>query len=108
MPPATVGPSRTHPERPRWTAILRLLEERASHGYELVARLNEAGTVTDTVGVYRALRAMEAEGIVTSTWDVSQGVRPGGSTCPPQPATPSATEPPVGACALTARRLRRR
>ncbi len=70
---ATVAPSRPQPGRPRWTAILRLLEERASHGYELVARLNEAGTVTDTVGVYRALRAMEAEGIVSSTWDVSQG-----------------------------------
>ena len=37
-----------------------------------MARLNEAGTATDTVSVYRALRAMEAEGIVSSTWDVSQ------------------------------------
>ncbi|MEA2704061.1 MAG: PadR family transcriptional regulator, regulatory protein PadR [Actinomycetota bacterium] len=53
-------------------AILALLEERASHGYEVVARLNVAGKGADTVSVYRALRAMEAEGIVSSTWDVSQ------------------------------------
>ncbi len=61
MPRATIRP-----------AILRLLEERASHGYELVARLNQAGAAVDTVSVYRALRAMEADGIVSSTWDVSQ------------------------------------
>ena len=72
MPRARVRPATTQARRLLWTAILGLLEERASHGYELVARLNDSGTVADTVGVYRALRAMEAEGIVSSTWDVSQ------------------------------------
>ena len=72
MPRADVRQATGEARRPLWTAIVRLLEERASHGYELVARLNEAGTAADTVSVYRALRAMEGEGIVSSTWDVSQ------------------------------------
>ncbi len=72
MPRAPVGPAASQARRTLRAAILGLLEERASHGYELVARLNETGTAADTVGVYRALRAMEAEGIVSSTWDVSQ------------------------------------
>ena len=50
-------------------AILLLLKERESHGYELVSRLSELGfDVPDFGGLYRALRAMEDEGLITSSW----------------------------------------
>ena len=50
-------------------AILLLLKERDSHGYELVSRLSELGfDVPDFGGLYRALRAMEDEGLITSSW----------------------------------------
>lgn len=50
-------------------AILLLLKERESHGYELVSRLSELGfDVPDFGGLYRALRAMEDEGLISSSW----------------------------------------
>ncbi|HUR19146.1 MAG TPA: response regulator [Acidimicrobiales bacterium] len=50
-------------------AILLLLKERASHGYELVSRLGDLGLdVPDFGGLYRALRTMEDEGLVSSSW----------------------------------------
>ena len=50
-------------------AILLLLKERQSHGYELVSRLSELGfDVPDFGGLYRALRAMEDEGLISSSW----------------------------------------
>lgn len=50
-------------------AILLLLKERESHGYELVSRLSDLGfDVPDFGGLYRALRAMEDEGLVSSHW----------------------------------------
>ncbi len=50
-------------------AILLLLKERESHGYELVSRLSELGfDVPDFGGLYRALRGMEDEGLITSSW----------------------------------------
>ena len=50
-------------------AILLLLKERESHGYELVSRLSELGfDVPDFGGLYRALRGMEDEGLVSSHW----------------------------------------
>ena len=50
-------------------AILLLLKERESHGYELVSRLAELGfDVPDFGGLYRALRTMEDEGLVSSYW----------------------------------------
>ncbi|MDP8975079.1 MAG: helix-turn-helix transcriptional regulator [Actinomycetota bacterium] len=50
-------------------AILLLLKERESHGYELVSRLSDLGfDVPDFGGLYRALRAMEDEGLITSSW----------------------------------------
>jgi DNA-binding PadR family transcriptional regulator len=96
MPTASASrPTKTQLRRPLWTTILRLLGERPSHGYELVARLGDetvqpaAGLNTtpapDAVSVYRALRAMEAEGLVSSTWDVSQ-VGPARRVYVPTPA----------------------
>lgn len=50
-------------------AMLLLLKEHESHGYELVSRLSELGfDVPDFGGLYRSLRAMEDEGVVTSHW----------------------------------------
>ena len=51
-------------------ALLLLLRERPHHGYELLERLPEvAGEGRIDVGnLYRLLRALEAEGLVTSEW----------------------------------------
>ena len=51
-------------------ALLLLLEQAPAHGYTLLSRLAEFGLdfLTPTV-VYRALRGMETQGWVTSTWD---------------------------------------
>ena len=53
-------------------ALLLLLRERPHHGYELIERLPElagAETRVDVGNLYRLLRALEAEGLVTSEWD---------------------------------------
>ncbi len=51
-------------------ALLLLLEQSSAHGYTLLNRLAEFGLefLAPTV-VYRALREMEDQGWVTSTWD---------------------------------------
>ena len=51
-------------------SLLLLLRERPLHGYELIERLPElAGEGRIDVGnLYRLLRALEAEGLVTSEW----------------------------------------
>ena len=54
-------------------ALLLLLAEQPAHGYELLERL-PALTGGDTVemgNLYRLLRALEEEGVVSSTWDAS-------------------------------------
>ena len=51
-------------------ALLSLLRERQTHGYELIAKLPALlGTDRVDVGnVYRALRSLEERGLVTSEW----------------------------------------
>jgi poly-beta-hydroxybutyrate-responsive repressor len=51
-------------------SLLLLLRERRHHGYELIERLPElAGEGRIDVGnLYRLLRALEGEGLVTSEW----------------------------------------
>lgn len=52
--------------------MLLLLHREASHGYSLQDELKEFGfgeTPIDPSMVYRALREMEAQGLVTSDWD---------------------------------------
>jgi PadR family transcriptional regulator PadR len=51
-------------------ALLALLREHETHGYELIAQLPALlGTDRVDVGnVYRALRALEHRGLVTSEW----------------------------------------
>jgi PadR family transcriptional regulator, regulatory protein PadR len=52
-------------------SLLLLLRERPMHGYELIERLPEVAggeTHVDVGNLYRILRALEEEGIVTSEW----------------------------------------
>jgi poly-beta-hydroxybutyrate-responsive repressor len=52
-------------------ALLLLLRERPSHGYDLLERLPElTGEQRIEMGnLYRLLRALEEEGVVSSEWD---------------------------------------
>lgn len=53
-------------------AILLLLREEPAHGYDLIERLHPLGvTRADPGGLYRALRALEDEGLVRSSWEPS-------------------------------------
>lgn len=52
------------------SCVLLLLTEGPKHGYELLAQLSERGYGTaDPGGLYRALRAMEEDGLVSSYWE---------------------------------------
>src|SRR3954465_8303132 len=52
--------------------ILLLLREQPAHGYELLERLRAFGfSGTDPGGLYRALRALETDGLVHSAWEAS-------------------------------------
>src|SRR5437764_6817389 len=52
-------------------ALLLLLRDRPAHGYELIESLGERapGMRVDMGNLYRSLRALEEEGLVTSEWD---------------------------------------
>jgi poly-beta-hydroxybutyrate-responsive repressor len=54
-------------------ALLLLLRERPAHGYDLLERLPElTGDQRVEMGnLYRLLRALEEEGLVSSTWDAA-------------------------------------
>jgi poly-beta-hydroxybutyrate-responsive repressor len=65
-------------ERPRLPksflrpCLLLLLREQPAHGYELLERLPPLGlTRDDPGGLYRALRALERDGLVRSGWEPS-------------------------------------
>jgi PadR family transcriptional regulator, regulatory protein PadR len=51
-------------------ALLALLATRPTHGYELIERLPELSGEdrVDVGNLYRALRSLEEEGLVTSEW----------------------------------------
>jgi len=52
--------------------ILLLLREQPAHGYDLMERLRPLGFARDDPGrLYRALRALESEGLVHSAWERS-------------------------------------
>jgi PadR family transcriptional regulator PadR len=55
-------------------ALLLLLAERPAHGYELVERVQELipGERPELGGLYRVLRALEEDGLVTSKWDAAE------------------------------------
>jgi poly-beta-hydroxybutyrate-responsive repressor len=53
--------------------LLLLLRERSDHGYDLVNRLRELHLGEGEAGaVYRALRGLERQGLVRSTWQTSE------------------------------------
>jgi PadR family transcriptional regulator PadR len=53
--------------------LLLLLREQPAHGYDLLERLRPFGFARDDPGrLYRALRALEDEGLVHSAWEKSQ------------------------------------
>src|SRR3954462_7692763 len=69
-----LGPGRWHVharvERFVEPSLLLLLRERPLHGYELIERLPElagAGRI-DVGNLYRLLRSLEGEGLVSSEW----------------------------------------
>lgn len=51
--------------------LLLLLSEAPAHGYELIDRLRPFGfEVADPASVYKALRQMERDGLVSSEWEL--------------------------------------
>jgi len=53
-------------------ALLLLLKEGGGHGYDLLEKLSELGLPeSDPGGLYRTLRWMEQEGLVSSWWVTS-------------------------------------
>ena len=69
---STEPPAATLPRNFVRPCVLLLLREHPAHGYDLLERLPEVGYLqVDPGGVYRALRAMEQEGLVKSTWEPS-------------------------------------
>src|SRR5919106_4170512 len=62
---------RARVERFAEPALLLLLRERPMHGYELIEHLPEVAggeTRVDVGNLYRLLRGLEEEGVVTSEW----------------------------------------
>ena len=55
--------------------LLLLLSREDSYGYELMDRLQRMGAPSDAAAVYRMLRRMEEDGLVTSEWD-TEGTGP--------------------------------
>jgi poly-beta-hydroxybutyrate-responsive repressor len=71
-PNATAEPM-TLPRAYLRPCLLLLLSEGGSHGYDLLDQVRSIGLVgADAGGVYRTLRGMERDGLVTSWWEPSQ------------------------------------
>lgn len=64
---------RARVERFAEPALLLLLREQPAHGYELLDALGELlpGERVDMGNLYRALRALEEDGLVSSEWDAA-------------------------------------
>ncbi len=61
---------RARVERFAEPALLLLLRERPTHGYELLEQLPDLlGERVDMGNLYRVLRSLEHDGIVLSTWN---------------------------------------
>ena len=60
-------------------AMLAILSAGPLHGYELARKIGEIphflDDAPDLSGVYRMLKTLEARGMVTSDWDISEGGR---------------------------------
>ena len=54
--------------------LLLMLREWSSYGYELMEKMSTFGLVTMNPSTfYRTLRQMEKDGMVSSSWDTSEG-----------------------------------
>ena len=57
-------------------AILSVLAEGTTHGYQIAERFSTmpvfAGREPDVSGVYRFLKSVEEKGLVASSWDLSE------------------------------------
>lgn len=57
-------------------AVLALLAREKTHGYNVVQKLKELETFSeappDTSGVYKALKSMEEEGLISSSWEFGE------------------------------------
>ena len=56
-------------------AILLLLSEKSSHGYELTERYSKLGFTlasSDPGAIYRTLRLLESEGFIKSKWETTE------------------------------------
>jgi poly-beta-hydroxybutyrate-responsive repressor len=62
---------RAQPKKFLRPCLLLLLKESPAHGYDLLERLREFQLERDPGGIYRALRSMEHEGLVWSSWESS-------------------------------------
>ena len=52
--------------------ILLLLARQTTYGYELISSLDRYGRFGDASTVYKNLRRMEREGVITSDWETSE------------------------------------
>jgi PadR family transcriptional regulator PadR len=52
-------------------ALLLLIKEQPSYGYDLAARLRSLGICTPVPGLYKILRALEEQGAISSDWAFS-------------------------------------
>lgn len=70
---ATCGCMGSRMERFIEPCLLLLLLEKPAHGYDLIARLQDFGfgDNQDPGMVYRNLRRLEDQGMITSEWDTS-------------------------------------
>jgi PadR family transcriptional regulator len=65
-------PQPTLPKNFLRSCLLLLLREEPAHGYDLLERIQSLGfDGSDPGGLYRALRALETEGLVRSVWEPS-------------------------------------
>ena len=55
--------------------LLLMLSQEDTYGYVLMDRLQQLGAPSDASAVYRMLRRMEQDGLVTSEWD-TEGTGP--------------------------------
>jgi PadR family transcriptional regulator PadR len=68
----TEPPAAATPRHFLRACLLLLLREQPAHGYELLDRLSSFGyDRSDPGAIYRALRVLEAEGLVHSAWEPS-------------------------------------
>lgn len=70
--PPDPTPAQVLPKNFLRPCLLLLLREQPAHGYDLLERLRPLGFNRDDPGrLYRALRALETDGLVRSVWEKS-------------------------------------